>query len=67
MNMNKINKLTLVHKHLDHPNIEYEYTNQTERRELIFNIIKKYDLSVFNLYDSVNEPGKCLVHPQVNF
>jgi len=67
MNMNKINKLTLVHKHVDHQNIEYEYTNQTERRELIFNIIKKYDLSVFNLYDSVNEPGKCLVHPQVNF
>ena len=67
MNMNKINKLTLVHKHVDHQNIEYEYTNKTERQELIFNIIKKYDLSVFNLYDSVNEPGKCLVHPDVNF
>ena len=33
--MNKINKLTLVHKHVEHQNIEYEYMNQTEKRELI--------------------------------
>jgi len=65
--MNKINKLTLIHKHVEHQNIEYEYMNKTQKRELIFNIIKKYDLSVFNLYDSDNEPDKCLVHPQVNF
>ena len=65
--MNKINKLTLVHKHVEHQNIEYEYVNQAEKRKIIFNIVKKYDLSVFNLYDSDKEPDKCLVHPQVNF
>jgi len=54
--MNKKYKIKIAHKHLDHPYIVYDYDTEAEKEKAILEIIKKYNIERFNIYDTSLEP-----------
>ena len=54
--MNKKYKLKLSHKRVDHPYIVYEYDSNKEKEKAILDIIKKYNIEQFEIFDTSLEP-----------
>jgi uncharacterized protein YebE (UPF0316 family) len=67
--MNKKYKLKLSHKHLDHPYIVYEYDSEAEKEKAIIEIVKKYNIERFKIYDTSLEldPSISVVKKETKF